>query len=346
MDYTYLLENEPNKHISISELFNENSMNILKVLCYHINNEIKYPFIQFMMEKIPFCNNIVKEQFTLPFILFSGTSKSIETLVIERTKTLLDGIYCDTTALNEDMYKGIIYDTFDCPYALINITGIDISGLKLFRNTLTWFALPSEIINQKKICNIDVDEETVELFSSIPEISILRDTQTNKPFILPDVVYTGGEKKEVEFNSIFCKPARKINSTNGKYYYFYRSFKDVVKEGGWSSTPSIRYNMSNRQIVENEYGRYISGGINRYALFIEGKLYIEDNSEISLTDETIEKYYPEPTIIVGFNSENICSPDILVKEYNSFYPLSYHDLNKRLLGDQYVRDNSLQYMIE
>jgi hypothetical protein len=38
-------------------------------------------------------------------------------------------------------------------------------------------------------------------------------------------------------------------------------------------------------------------------------------------------------------------PDILVKEYESAFPISYHVLNKSILGDKYEIDNQDEYMI-
>jgi hypothetical protein len=233
MDYTYLFENRANQFLQLPDIFKDNGMNILYILCYHINNEAKYPFIQFMVEKIPDCAGIIKEQFILPYILYPDLTKPVEEIVLEKTKTGLKTINCSVDNLNASMYKGLIMDKFGKYYALVNITGIDIIGLNLSRKSETWFCLPSEIINQSKICNIDVDEELVELFHEMPELSLLTNSKTNSCFILPDVVYSGGEKKTVEFNAIFGKPKSQEYKNSGKYHYFYRSFKDVVKEGGW-----------------------------------------------------------------------------------------------------------------
>ena len=66
MDYTYFLEGLVNKHIYTNEIYDEeNKGTILCILCYHVTETSKYPFIQFMMEKIPYCNNLIKEQFIL-----------------------------------------------------------------------------------------------------------------------------------------------------------------------------------------------------------------------------------------------------------------------------------------
>ena len=144
-----------------------------------------------------------------------------------------------------------------------------------------------------------MDEELVNLFTDIPELSLITDNKTDKYYIIPDIVYSGGEKKTVEFNAMFGKPKTKDYTNSGNYYYFYRSFKDVIKEGGWvkeggdkmidRSNNNLTHNSAGRLIIENDYGKLINGGINRYALFVEGKIYIESNNEFSLNDETIEE---------------------------------------------------------
>jgi len=353
MDYTYLIESEANKNIMIDDIINTN---MLFFLCYHINTESKYPFIQFMMEKVPFCNNFIKEQFILPYVVYYVSSISIENLVLEKVRRSLKLINCDGDKVVDSMYKGIVYDNENRPYAMINITGIDITILKLSRNTLTWFVLPSEIINKQSVCNIPVDIETVNLFTSMSELGIVRDKLTNECFNIPDGVYTGDEFKILEFNSIFGKRKVKEYDSCSEYYYFYKDFSDAVKDGGWIkeggthvldlNDTKYTHNTNGRLIVDNEYGRYIDGGINRYALFVEGKIYLEDGEEFTLSDEIINNEYEEPCVIICYTGNHKIKPDILVKKYENFIPLSYHKLNKVLLYDTFIEEKKNLYMIE
>ena len=62
MDYKYLLEEKANKNLNFNDIVNDNDVCYINILCYHVENHHKYPFLQFMMEKIPFCDNIVKEE--------------------------------------------------------------------------------------------------------------------------------------------------------------------------------------------------------------------------------------------------------------------------------------------
>ena len=65
-----------------------------------------------------------------------------------------------------------------------------------------------------------------------------------------------------------------------------------------------------------------------------------------LSDEIIENLYPEPCIIICYSSEYNVNPDILVKDYNNFICLSYHNLDNSLLDDCFIETNKKQYMIE
>jgi hypothetical protein len=136
-------------------------------------------------------------------------------------------------------------------------------------------------------------------------------------------------------------------------------FEDAVKEGGWVregghklidlNDVSITHNPAGTKLVDNEYGRYIRGGINRYALFPENYImYIEPNKTLSLTDEDINiKFEGNKCIIIQYEEEDIDTilPDILTKEYELAYPISYHILQKSILGDKYNIDQQDKYMI-
>lgn len=301
MEYKYLLEERVNKNISFDDIVNEQGNCILNIICCHVDKQTKYPFLQFMMEKVPYCNDIVKEQLIFPYVFLKKSDKTnIKDLVLEKIKIGLNNLNCESN-ITEDMYKGIIFgDDSLTPYALVNVTGIDICGVIFFRQTTNWLVLPSEIINNQQVLNIDVDKSVVNLFTDVREIGQLINSKTNKFYMAPDVVYTSNTKKESEFKSIFGNTKTKIYDNCGEYYFFYRSFNKIVKN--------------------EEY-------INRYALFTEGKLFFENNKEFSLNDDVIESLYPEPCIIICYSGHCI-GPDILVKNDESFLCLSYHILNK------------------
>ena len=299
-----------------------------------------------MMVKIPYCNNIVKEQLILPYIICNDTSDTdIQSIVLHYIQNSLDNIGCDHNRVTNDMYKGVLFDKDrEKHYVLVNITGFDIYGLNLMRQTTSWFVLSSEIINTTKVCNIDVDIEVTQLFTDIPQLALLVNPHTNEYYMLPESVYTGNEIKQVEFNSIFGNIKTKTYESCGEYYFFYRTFCDAVNDGGWLNKGNSN-KIGERIISETNSNKYIVGGINRYALFMEGKIYFENNKEFSLKDEVIKNLYNEPCIIIYYSGEHNIKPDLLVKKYESFVCLSYHKLNKALLDEYYLKTNKNHYMI-
>jgi hypothetical protein len=279
--------------------------------------------------------------------------------MIEKIKNSLSAIGCDPSELTMDAYKGLISDKNERIYALVDISIVDIFRISLTRNNPIWFSLPTEIMNIRSICNIPIDDDVTEFFLNMPELSVLHIPNKMDTYPIPDAVYSGSYFRNVEFQSVFGVSKGKVYPSCGEYYYYFRLFEDAVKEGGWVregghklidlNDVSITHNPAGTKLVDNEYGRYIRGGINRYALFPENYImYIEPNKTLSLTDEDINiKFEGNKCIIIQYEEEDIDTilPDILTKEYELAYPISYHILQKSILGDKYNIDQQDKYMI-
>jgi len=168
MSYTYLIEQKATPNLLVKDVF-DGETTILYLLCYHIQTETKYPFIQFLLNKVPQCS-IIDEQFILPFMFntVNNQNDSLDELVLNKVKIELANMNFYTNKITNDMYKGIIFHKGDA-YALVNITGIDITGSLFSRDILSWFALPTEIINEKKVCEIKVEQEVV-----LQEVDLMR----------------------------------------------------------------------------------------------------------------------------------------------------------------------------
>jgi len=158
----------------------------------------------------------------------------------------------------------------------------------------------------------------------------------------------------------------------GSYFYF-TDFHSAIKEGGWS-----KYEQHEEKygvfITENDYGKYKKGGVVRVALFI-GNMLIKmndpddpiDESEIKkarLNNSNIDTKYESLTMRItdydglwtkdydsvylgrielddgSFYKE---SPIYVVKDFKQQYPLSYHYINKKKLGEKY--DSNSEYCI-
>jgi hypothetical protein len=341
-NYIYKIKETANRDIIINEI----KQQTLDIICVHVTEKsAKYPFIQIMVELDRY-----KEQFVLPSVYMSSISidTNLSDFVLNKIKYNLEELGCDTNILSNDAFIGLINNN---TAILVDISSIDIFRISNLIMNNTWFALPTEIMNKQKICNIEIDDKISILFCSMPELGMLHKLVSSietydvlYSYPLPDVVYTGSHFKQVEFNSLFGVPKKQVYKSCGEYYYFYQLFEDAVFEGGWDNSTS-----KNKKLIDNENGRYIKGGINRYALFPGNYMsHIEKTNEFSLTDDIINGLLAsKDTIVIQYENEDIVNilPYLLVKSYESFCPISYHILNKNILGDKYDIDKQDQYMV-
>jgi hypothetical protein len=374
-NYSYFIETLLTKNIGTADILKNNAnmygQGILHILCYHVTKNSKYPFIQFLLEKLPYCNDIIQEKLVLPILTIPNANENTNVdddysiAIINKIKGLLPALGCDGSKLTCDSFKGLLSDQNERIYALVDISAVDIFRISITRNTPIWFALPTEIMNVKSICNIPIDDDVNELFLNMPELSILRkfDIENVFPvgdvFPLPDAIYNGSYLRQTEFRSVFGTSKQKIYSSCDEYYYYFRLFEDAIKEGGWLregghklidlNNKNITHSVSGTKLVDNEYGRYIQGGINRYAFFPGNyMLHTECSNMFSLTDpEVSAKLERNDCIVIHYMEDTIDNllPDILVREYGLAFPISYHMLNKSILGDKYEINKQDKYMI-
>ena len=293
MDHIYLASQYCNPDTSILDIFSDLDNGQLYYICYHITTNGKYPFVQIMLQLID------ELGFTLPSVTLVQED-NIGDLILNKIKTDLKKLRCNTNLLTDDNYKGIFSDK-NKTYALIDVSSVDITCLQLLRTSSIWFALPTEIININSICNIPISEDVVQLFTYVmPELGVLYKTNELKDqYLLPDIVYTSSTTvKQAEFQTLFGPSKEEI------YYHFNTSFLDLFKDK-------------------------LTKAINRFALFIENPiifdLELDDIKDIDDIEDIVYEKCGSSTCIL-IQSMNI----LLVKEYELFQPLSYHLLSTNL----------------
>lgn len=309
MDYNYLPSYSANPFLSSDIIYEYlNDTGILQYICYHITSDSKYPFVQIMLVKTPFCNNIIKEEFVLPSIIFKKETKNYKEIILSDIKNALTKIGCKTNFLEIDAFKGIVMDDDNNCYGLVELNNVDIRYLELKRTSLTWFALPTEIVNIQSICNIPISEKVIDLFTyKKPELSVLHKLETSDYFICPDVVYMCNDYKNAELQLIFGPSKDFIisettnsyfNDMNDKSYYsFFISFGQAIKEN-----------------IQKYLDKDDKIGITRFAIFVENKA---DN----------------------FVSDSDCVivvPKLYVRQFEVFTPLSIHPFNKETVKERYM----------
>ncbi len=254
MDYTYLPAFTANSYLTSDILYDYfNKTGILKYICYHITTDSKYPFIQIMLEKTPFCNNVIKEEFVLPSILFKRETTNYKELILNDVVKSLTRIGCKVEQIDANAFKGILVDNDNNSYGLVELNKIDIKYLELKRFSSTWFVLPTEIVNIQSICNIPVSEKVIDLFTyKKPELSVLQKLDTNECYTAPDVGYTCTDYKTAELQLIFGPPRELIDDKMG--YTFLTSIDAAIN----------KHLSLNKTKNDNE-----KMGINRLAAFMD-----------------------------------------------------------------------------
>ena len=328
LKYIYSLESHSNIHFEFTEPYN------LQYICYHISFIDNYPFLQIMLHLNTVSDtNGSGSSLGLPCVSVNNDFDSVADTLIREIKREITQLQCTTgDLLTIDAFKGIINgsndDDDDKYYGLIDLSCIDINFLHLSRKTTCWFVLPTEIINTKSVCNIPISQSVVNLFTfEIPELSILRHPELNYVYTSPDAVYTGSDYKKSEFQVIFGPEKTPIFTMGVPYYPFYNSFVYAVSAGGWMQNGD-----KNTNLVDNKYGRYVCGGITRYAVFMKKMVNLIYNEVKDQKD--VFNYTNADTIVVQYATTD-AKNNVFVKCFEQFIPLSYHMLDKNTLGDQY-----------
>jgi len=249
-------------------------------------------------------------------------------------------------------------------YMFIDLTQVEINVNLMYKTNQCWFVLMDEVINRNHVCNIPISYDVTNFFVNNSEFIFLKNGVTGEDIEIPSVVYTGTHDKLLYFTFVFGNIKSNSNSILGSNYYF-TNFKNAIRQGGWSKDykPEFRHEI---EITENNSGKYIKGGIIRYALFLGNYLIKEnladdeiDSSEIKkarLINDELDYIYEKLTlrisdhdslwnekydsVILGNieldNGEMLKeTPMFVTKNFEDQTPLSYHYINKSLLKENF-----------
>jgi hypothetical protein len=289
MEYTYSGLNILNKNNTFNRTFET-----VYVCAYKINTDAMIPFIQYLL----YTNN------TLSFPSFKYTNSS----TIINDTILLISILLKSPSI-DCTYNGHLTMDDDL-YLFFDISNETITGQKL------WLSLIDEIVNYYNICNFQIESIVSNLFLNNNQLLTLHDANGNQ-FETPVVAYSGQHDSMLNFTFVF---GVSDNETSGNYYF--TDYIHSIKSGGWSKTnlPEIKYG---KLITDNEFGRYIKGGIVRFVLFL-GKNKIINNTELLNTNWT--------TKFDSIYYNKLDTPTWIVSKLDQQYPLSYHYIDKKSLS--------------
>jgi len=323
----------------VSELPNEvNTYNCIYACCYNVNNEGKYPFLRFL-----FTNSFINKEMNFPIVPAFKNFENCE--LINFTKVCLFGLFMlnDFEQFNNNINFNGFYEWNNNLYMFYNITECKLEITDIYSNNKLWLLLMDEIINEKKMCNMNIDDGVINFFIKNDAMCFLNDKNDNS-YEIPIVGFVKKPLNKVNFTYTFGQIQSNKNEIFGGHYYF--------------------TNFINCFNVENE--TFEKSGIVRFALFTGATKYIEnyqcdkiDESEIKkqrLMDNTLNQnlerltmritdhdgnwsdYYD--SVFLGNieldNGEIFKNNMIVLKEYNQQIPLSYHFIEPSKTEEDYL----------
>ena len=324
------------------------------ICAYTVNNAGAEPFMTFLLTKL------MDEKLTFPIVPVFANLDTQE--FINYTKVCLFGLLMlpDFEIFNYAIVFNGFFEFDNNLYVYIDITKCNIIVNEQYRNNKLWFALLDEILNHKHLCNIAIDNSVTKFFLINEEFCFLFDEKDNA-YEIPVVGYVGKHEKLLSYTYIFGESKSNKNSILGPYYYF-TDFYNAFKDGAWTKSGKPEY-LYNILLTDNDEGRYIKGGVVRFALITGAVKYIEnypnddiDDSDIKkqrLEDTSLDQNYERLTMRISdhdgkwaqqFDSAYIGHIELdddsflknnqilAIREYNQQVPLSYHYINKSTIN--------------
>jgi len=194
--------------------------NILYIICYFVNQDTIFPFLNFMVEKHH--NTLLNtDSYQLP-LLFLDSYDNLEQELQNKLKLCLNISPYDN--LNYSI-KGIYQFTsnnFNNNYIFINI---DKPQTNKYTHINTSFCITTELINNGSLNFIPFDNHIKKLFKNNLHIGKLHDTHNN-PYICPDVVYKFTPLSKKHFINFFEFEKTKEHYMFGYFYWFSTSLNN------------------------------------------------------------------------------------------------------------------------
>ena len=231
-------------------------------ICKSSKKKIIYKeFLQYLLYKI-------NDDIIFPFKIYrEGTPLTIANKLV---KTILQkNIKCDGYLTHSNNY----YFFYNNP------SSIKVQKISIQDNY--WWALIDEICNHNKIVNLPILPSCYTLFYKNPSLIYLKKGKKN--IDIPVVAFFGDTIEMIPYTASLGLRSSPYK-TFGPYYYF----TNYIKSIHWGSFTS---NYKDRTIfnkkVTNNNGKYVQGGIIRFALFLDDYtclLYNKNNMFYNLFD--------------------------------------------------------------
>jgi hypothetical protein len=329
----------------VDDLLNQKSVQNIYLVSYSINNTGVYPFIQYYLCK-EYGNVLSFPLFNIREFVDVDSEK-----LISFSKCFLYTIFSNEKNDKDNEFKGFYYFNSDV-FLFFDFSQCNLNLNDIYKNSTVWTVISTELY-QSTVLDMKISDIVTDFFMNNIQLLYLKDTD-NKVYELPDVWYCGREENLLNFTYTFGV-SKNINGILGSHYYF-TNYKNAILEGCWSKNKEEK---KYGKIISDKNGKYIKGGIVRFAIFT-GKCLIKlnkiddpiDDSEIKNTklEELGDNLYEKLTIRLSDYDGKWCEiydsvyignieldngerfkegPLLAIKNYNQQIPLSYHYIDNR-----------------
>ena len=211
------------------------------------------PFLEYLLFKYPDGNKKMKNLCIFPFQKYNNKS-SVKNIGKEIIKTIYGEVYNPLGYIMNNDGIFIFYKIDFNKYSIKLITQ---------KEDYIWATI-HEICNSKKYITFPIHYSVHNLFYQNPKIIYLKD-KNKKCIEIPTIAYYGDTQELLPYIATMGIKSSAIRMY-GPYYYF-TDFISTIRYSSWTSNYKER-DVFNTNITD-KHGKYIQGGIVRFALFLE-----------------------------------------------------------------------------
>ena len=334
-EYSYNIKPAINTNISeISSNINRISFCIYRIVHCKSQQNVKFPFLQYLLFKYPTSSSSTSDLMVFPFI---KKSKNILTNAKKFIKQLInkDIPIEGFIEKNKTVFLFYNFNAFYEPY-------INKVFLMSKKNSL-WWCIMDEICNHKKVITFPIHKSVYELFYKNPTLIYIK--RKEKRIEIPSISYYGNFFNFLPMIAAFGQQA---SSKNKEKQIYFSSFRKAVRYGAWSPLYNQKY-IYDEQVSDID-GKYFKGGIIRFAIFLGNSKIINDTEFSQLNSVIDNKSWKSQfqslfiTEVKFGNQLLYVEPEYILKNFLQQTPLSYHEIDQSklpLIWDENYHDYNI-----
>ena len=318
----------------------------VNICIYMVDTTTTKPFLTYLLNKLD-------NKFTWPFFQLktNNIKKECETKLI------------NLQILNNTQFKGYINFSNEI-YMFYKIDDNFEYKKNIEDQTPFWFVTMYEILFARRILYYEIVSKVYNLFIKERRLQYLLDKK-NLYYQIPLVLYNGAPSHKLDFYLKAGLLKASITASQGPYYYF-ANYLRAAKFGSWNVVGGYKEEEKGGELItDNEFGRYIRGGIIRFIVYpgkqkvVLNRSWDKENPQIKRDlemDNIKKKIYDTKSSWIKEYDSVLLGPletapnqkihngiSLTVKSYYQYKSLSYHYLDKKSIPQKYTPDIDKDY---